>query len=427
VPDRLLRLFLPADPVQRALTFSTMAGALANGLFYSVSALYFTRVIGLEVTTVGLGLTIAGLTGVVGSFVGGQAADRVGADRLQVWANVVHGAAMLAYVLADGPVGFTVVACVAVGSRSILGTARSTVQVRWFSGPDRVGIRARLRVITNLFIGLGTVLAAGALLVGTAAAYQATMVAVGLVALLATVPLTGLRRGVDGFGAVMDTHLVPDRVRGPSPWRDRTYLSSVALSSVIAMHFGLTSVGVPLWIATRTDAPEVMISVLLVLNTVLVALFQVRASRGTHDIGTAGRVVRRGSLLLAAACLLYGAAGSVGLVWAVVALVAAEVVGSFAEVWCEAGSWGLAFELADPASAGAYQGLSSTGYSVAMMAAPAVVTATAVDHGMPGWIFLAVLFAAAGAAVAAVARSAATARSGPGSRSAAPSPSPTGP
>ncbi len=408
--DRLSRLLLPADPVQRSLTFATMAGALSSGLFYSVSALYFTRVIGLEVTTVGLGLTIAGLMGVLGSFLGGQAADRVGADRLQAWANAVHGVAMLSYVLADGPVSFTLVACVAVASRSLQGTAKSTVQVRWFAGPDRVGIRARLRVITNLFIGLGTLLAAGALLVGTAVAYQVTMVAVGLVALLATVPLMGLRGRVDGFAGVMDAHLVPDRVRGPSPMRDRTYLTSVALNSVIAMHFGLTSVGVPLWIATRTEAPDVMISVLLVVNTVLVALFQVRASRGTHDIGTAGRVVRRGSLLLAAACLLYGAAGSGGVLWAVVALLAAEVVGSFAEVWCEAGAWGLAFELAHPDSAGAYQGVSSTGYAVAMMASPAVVTATAVDHGMPGWILLAALFAAAGSGVAVVARLAAVRR-----------------
>ncbi|WP_110182049.1 MFS transporter [Nocardioides solisilvae] len=424
--DRLRRLFLPTDPVQRALTSATTAQALAYGLFYSVSALYFTRVIGLEVTTVGLGLTIAGLLGVLCSFLGGQAADRVGADRLLVWAGVVHGAGLLAYVLADGPVSFTAIACIAVGSRSLQGTARSTVQVRWFTGPDRVDVRARLRVVTNLFIGLGTVLAAGALLVGTGTAYRVTMVAVGLFALFATVPLVGLRSRVEGFGTAMDHHLVPDRVRGPSPLRDRTYVSSVALNSVIAMHFGLTSVGVPLWIATATDAPDVMISALLVLNTVLVALFQVRAARGTHDIGTAGRVVRRGSLLLAVACLLYGSAGSVGLVGAVLLLLAAEVAGSFAEAWCEAGAWGLAFELADPASAGRYQGLAATGYSVASMVAPALVTATAVDHGLPGWALLAVVFAAAGTGVAAVARAAVTARSGPGSPSAAPSPTPTG-
>lgn len=404
--DRLSRLLFPADPVQRALTFATMSASLSTGLFYSVSALYFTRVIGLEATTVGLGLTIAGAVGVVASFAGGYATERMGADRLQLWANAGQGLALLAYVFAANAVAFTLVACVAVGARSLQGTAKATVQARWFESSERVEIRARLRVITNVFIGLGTVLAGAALLVDTAAAYQATMVAVGLFAALATAPLAGLRR-VEGFAARMDAHLDVDRVPGPSPLRDRTYVTSVALNSVIAMQFGLTSVGVPLWIVTRTEAPEVVISLLLVLNTVFVALFQVRAARGTHDIGVAGRTVRRGSLLLAVACLLYGAAGSVGVIAAVALLLLAELLGSWAEIWCEAGGWGLAFELADPLSAGRYQGLSQTGYAIASMVAPALVTATAVDHGMPGWVFLAALFALTGTAVGVLARRAA--------------------
>ena len=80
-------------------------------------------------------------------------------------------------------------------------------------------------MVTNVFIGLGTVLAGVALLVDTATAYRTTMVVVGLFAAAATVPLAGLRR-VPGFAAGMDVHLDPDRVRGPSPLRDRTYLAS---------------------------------------------------------------------------------------------------------------------------------------------------------------------------------------------------------
>lgn len=406
----MLRLLLPLDAVERALTFATMSASLATGLFYTVSALYFTRVIGLSPTTVGLGLTVAGAVGVASSFAGGYAADRVGADRLQLWANAAQAVALLAYVWAGDAVSFVLIACVAVGSRSLQGTAKATLQARWFEGAERVGIRARLRVITNVFIGLGTVLAGGALLVGTAGAYQAVMVATALFAALSTVPLAGLRSRVEGFAARMDSHLEPNHVPGPSPLRDRTYVTSVALNSVIAMHFGMTTVGVPLWIATRTEAPEVMIAGLLVLNTVLVALFQVRAARGTHDIAVAGRTVRRGSLLLAGACLLYGAAGSTGVLVAIVLLVLAEVLGSWAEVWCEAGGWGLAFELADPLSAGRYQGLSTTGYAIASMVAPALVTATAVDHGLPGWAFLAALFAAAGTAVGVLAARAAVRR-----------------
>jgi hypothetical protein len=47
------------------------------------------------------------------------------------------------------------------------------------------------------------------------------------------------------------------------------------------------------------------------------------------------------------------------------------------------------------------------------MLAPLVVTATAVDRGVPGWMLLAAVFASAGAAVAALARHASARRTAP--------------
>ncbi|MDN4175568.1 MFS transporter [Nocardioides sp. SOB77] len=403
----LKRTLLPADPVARALSLATMAGSLSTGLFYSVSALYFTTVIGLSATTVGTGLTIAGAAGVAGSYVGGRLADRFGPDRVQQVSTVVQAVALLAYVAADDVASFVLIACVAVASRAVQGTAKQTLLARWFTGPDRVEVRARLRVVTNVFIGLGTVLAALALLVGTATAYRTTMVVVGVVALAAAVPLGGLRARVSGLADALrplrGRHAAPDVPHGRSPLRDRTYLTSTALTSVMALQFGLQNVGVPLWVAHHTEAPDVMVSVLLLTNTVLVAAVQVRASRGTHEVLTAGRAVRRAGLLLAVACLVLAASGSVGVVAAIVLLLVAEVASTAGEILSEAGTWGLAFELADPRNAGAYQGVSQMGYSVAGMVAPLVVTATAIEHGTVGWVVLGAVFATAGALVAVVA------------------------
>jgi len=399
------RTILPADPVERALTVTTIAGSLANGVFYSVSALYFTRVIGLSATSVGLGLTVAGAAGVLASYAGGRLSDLVGADRVLRWASVAQALALLTYVVAAGWTSFVVTACAAVGFRSLQGSAKSALLARWFTGPGRVAVRARLRVVTNVFIGLGTLAAGLALLVDTRAAYQAAMVLVGVLALVAVLPVVGLRERVPGLAEVMGVRTpgTPAAVRGRSPFRDPTYLSVAALNAVIAMQFGMQSVGVPLWIAGHTEAPTVMISALLVLNTILVALLQVRAARGTEDVLVAGRTVRRAGGVLAAGCLLYAAAGSLGALGAVLVLLAAEVVATLGEIWAEAGAWGLAFELADPASVGAYQGVSQMGYAIAGMLSPLIVTATAIDHGLLGWAVLGGVFAAAGVAVAAVA------------------------
>jgi hypothetical protein len=291
---------------------------------------------------------------------------------------------------------FTGVACVAVGLQAAQRTAQWTLLATHFTGPDRVAVRARLRVITNVFIGLGTAGAALALLVDTPSAYTVAMVAIAALVLLSGIPLRGLR-GVAARVSRVTEH-------GRSPLTDRRYLTVTALYTILAMQFGLLTVGLPLWVTGRTHAPAVTVAVLIALNTVLVAVFQVPASRGTHDIPVAGRAVFRASAALAVACGLYAAAVAGSPAIAVALLVMGGLAHAAGEVLCEAGSWGLAFELADPASAGAYQGVSTTGAALGNMLAPLVVTATAIEHGPPGWAVLAALFLAAGAGTLTIAR-----------------------
>lgn len=405
----MLTTFFPREPVARALTVATMAMSLSTGLFYAVSALYFTRTLGLSATTVGLGLTVAGGCGVVASYVAGWASDRVPADLIQRWSMVGQGVALLAYVFADGTAWFVLVACFAVGLRAAGGAARQAMIARWFTGPDRVTTRAGLRVVTNVGIGLGTVVAAVALVLDTAAAYRVTMAGAGVLVLIATAPLFGLGRRAPGLAE----RLLPvagddaDGQPGRSPLTDRTYLGAVAMATVFAINFGIQTVGVPLWVAGHTEAPTVVISLLMIVNTIFVAVFQVPASRGTHDIVVAGRTVRRAGVLVAVGCGLLAAAAYGGAGSAVVLLVLGALALAAGEVFSEAGNWGLAFELADPRSAGAYQGVSQTGYAVAAMLAPTAVTVSAISHGTPGWALLAVSFLAAGVTTAGIAKRAA--------------------
>ncbi|GAB6897352.1 MFS transporter [Kineosporia succinea] len=385
---RLKQILRPDHPTVRALTLATMASATANGVFYTVSALFFTRVAGLPATTVGLGLTIAGAAGVAASFAAGRLCDRFGADRVLLIVTATQAVALLLYTSARDVLTFTVIACVAVGSRAMQGTARQTVLAVAFPGPDRVPVRARMRVVTNVFIGLGSLLGGAALLADTHAAYTTALVVVAVLSGFSCLPLRALklpapepvsRSGLDG-----------------SPLADRRYLAVTALNSLMSMHFGLANVGIPLWVVFHTDAPAVTVSGLLLLNTTLVALLQVRLARGTDDVGAASGAVALGGLLLALACALYAGAASAGVLGAVVLLVLAGVVHALAEMRGEAGAWGLAFELADPRRPGAYQGVSQTGYALGGMLAPLVVTTTAIDHGTAGWAVLAGVFVTVG-------------------------------
>lgn len=225
------------------------------------------------------------------------------------------------------------------------------------------------------------------------------LVAAGVVYLGASLLTLRLPPSVDAPGTSAAAPAAPAVVAAAapsrwahSPWRDPRYLGLAALSGVFAMQFGLLEVGVPLWVAHDTSAPKAIVSALLILNTVVVIAFQVPLSRGTHDLRVAGRVIGIAGVLMAASCFVYASAAGFDPIWAVVVLLAAGAAHAFAEVLSQAGVWGLSFELADPVAAGAYQGVIGTFYSVGATFAPLVVTATALDLGLPGWGILAVMF-----------------------------------
>lgn len=414
------------DPVLRILVTATLISRVGRGVFLTVTVLYFTLIIGLPAHEIAIVLAAASGLGIIASLAGGWLADRMSARRLLLAFTALEGLGLLGYALAGDFASALVVGMAVGGFGQAANSTRMAIIARSFDGEPRVAARAVLRTVTNVAIAAGSGVGAIALALGTAEAYRALLVAAGVAYLLGLAVLVRLPRTVDARPALASAgptvHTATgsvDRVatrrsarRGRaahSPWRDPRYLALTALSAVFGMQFGVGEVGVPMWIANETNAPEVLLSALLILNTVIVVIFQVPLSRGTHDLRRAGRVSAIAAWLMAAACLVYAAAAGLAPVFAIAVIVTAAVAHAFAEVLSQAGGWGLSFELADPVRAGTYQGVFSMGYSVGAMCAPLLVTATALAHGLAGWAVLAAVFLASGLGTWAIARSAARA------------------
>jgi len=184
-----------------------------------------------------------------------------------------------------------------------------------------------------------------------------------------------------------------------NPLTDLPYLAVTGLNALLSLQFAVLTVGIPLWVVRDTNAPRAVVSASMILNTVLVVAFQVRATRATRDQRSAARALRLSGLLLAVSCL--GIAAGHGLPGgaAAVVLLAAVALETAGEVLSQAGGWLLSYDLADPRATGAYQGVFNAGASAGLMAGPAVVTATALGHGAVGWAVPAALFALGGAAM----------------------------
>jgi len=414
-----------SDPVLRILVGATVISRLGRGIFLTVTVLYFTLIVGLTPGQVAIVLASASAAGVLASFAGGWLADRFSAKRLLIMFTGIEGLALITYVFADDFVTALVIAVICGLFEQGANSTRSAIIARAFTGESRVHARAVLRAVTNASIAVGSGLGAVALAVGTAEAYRWLIAFAGVLYLLGLFQLVRLPKWIEAPSRAAVAEVVTETGsvdaaataeaiaaerrswRRHSPWRDPRYLLLTVLSAVFGMQFGVAELGVPLWILRETAVPEVINAALLILNTIIVVVFQVPLSRGTHDLRTAGRVSAIAAWLMAAACLVYAAAAGLPVGFAIAVLVTAAVTHAFAEVLSQAGGWGLSFELADPVQAGSYQGVFGMGYSVGALAAPLLVNATAISHGLSGWMLLAGIFLASGLGIWAIARVAA--------------------
>lgn len=94
----------------RRLIAATLVNTLGNGVYAAVGALYLTRAAGLSVGQVGVGLTVAGLVGLVTSTPLGVVADRLGPNRAYVGFLILQAITMSALTQVRSFLPYVVVA-----------------------------------------------------------------------------------------------------------------------------------------------------------------------------------------------------------------------------------------------------------------------------------------------------------------------------
>ncbi|WP_446217323.1 MFS transporter [Micromonospora sp. IBHARD004] len=386
-----VRHVVPPAGLTRALALQAMVYAVGNGLFQAGSAVFFTRALGLSPAHVGLGLSLAAGVSLLGTVPLGGLTDRYGPQRVWMVGLLIEAALFGAFPFAGGFAGFlaVVVAMAVVDAAS--GVARQVYSINVLRPEERVTALAYQRSALNVGFGLGAVISGLVLAVDTMAAYRGMVWFVGSVMLVTAVFVRRLPR-------------IPETTRPTEPMsrlavlRDRPFMAVAVLSGLLTAHQTLYLTVMPLWVLSRTDAPKTVIAALVLLNTVLVVLLQVRASRGADTVTGAARASRRGALLIALFCLVLPISGVTEGVLTVVVLVAAAVVLTVAELIESAGSWGLTSTLPPAAQRGAYVGAFRLGGQLQFLAGPAALTALGVTTGGWGWLVIAALFAVAATA-----------------------------
>jgi MFS family permease len=387
---------LPPPGAARVLALSTLVNTVGRGVWLTASALFLTRSVGLSVTQVGLGLTVTALVSLVVSTPAGYLADRYGPRGIQFVALLFCGGLTAALALVGSFASFLVVSIAMALAEAAFRGARGAVIAGAVPADQRVRTRAYLRATTNVGISVGAALAGVGIAVDTRAGYLALIMVDAVSFVVAAAILTRL--------APIPPVAAP--AHGPRlvALRDRPFLVFTLLDGLMSMHFGLLNIALPLWIASHTTAPRWLISVLMLVNTTMVVLFQVRAARGTEEVAGAARASRRAGAAIAVACLLFAASGAGATPVAVALLLAGSFTHVIGELWQSAAGWGISFGLAPAHAQGQYQGAYGMGMQLGGMLAPVVVTTLAIGWGVPGWLVLGALFVILGALMPPVVR-----------------------
>jgi len=379
---------LPAPGPLRPLALATLLSRVGNGLLMTVSVLYFTRIVGLSVAQVGLGLTVAGLGGLLSAVPMGHVADRRGPRTLFVVLSLILCAVSLLYLLVQTFWQFLIVAVVLTVLDRGAGAVRGALIAAVTQGAGRVAARAYLRAVTNIGIMAGAGIGAFALQFDTSTAYRLMFV------------LDAVLSAVAAFVVLAVPRVAPSPHTDDGPvWvalRDRGYLAVAALNAAMSIHYAIFDVAIPLWVVDHTDAPRWMVALTLIINTVVVVLFQVRSSRGIADPTAAARATRTAGLLLLASMVLFAGASWGNAAVAVGLLALGALVQVIGELLQASGSFLLSFDLAAEHAQGQYQGVWNTSMSISTMLAPTVLALLPLGLGVPGWIILGVWFAVIG-------------------------------
>jgi MFS family permease len=375
------------NPSGAILLVIGLVDSIGTGLYLAGSAIYFTRVVGLTTTQVGIGLSLAGLLGFFAQAPLGWVADQIGPRRLLIIMNVVRAIGFTAYIFVGDFTSFLVVAALLGAPEQAVHPVYQALVERVVGAEHRLGFMARVRSTYNVGFTLGALLATVALNIGTRLAFDSIFVADAFsflfaalllpkVALLARPAETGPRSRRMKLSAI----------------KDLRYLAVAGTNGVLTLHMAMLSVAMPLWVTLYTKAPRSLVGLLLVVNTVMAVVLQVRATRGTDTVPGAARVLRRAAVMLAVACLMFAAAAHLSRAWAIPVLVAALIGLTAGELLQSAGGWALSYQLAPERNRAEHLATFSLGTSAQFVAGPTIIAVGVLQQGVPGWFALAGVF-----------------------------------
>ncbi|MBW1597747.1 MFS transporter [Streptomyces sp. JJ38] len=350
---------------RRRLIAASLVSSIGNGIYVPLTMLFVLALTGLSLTSIGTGLTVAGLCALGFMPAAGILIDRFGGRQVLIGVLALRAIGFAVYPLADSYPAFLVIALlVAVGTWAS-GASQHALIGDIAQGAERDRLLAWDRSLRNAGMGCGSLATAGMLAwndtIGFIVAAEALA---GLFALAAV--LVARIPNVRG-----DVARRPEARGGyRRVLADRPYLLITTANFLIAFGYTAQAIALPVFLTRDVALPDALAGLVFAVNTVLVAVLGVPVARLTLR----GRRTRTAALGAVGFALSFAAFAAlprlVGGPDAIVAVLAVAVLYTAAELVHSAPSQGLSVQAAPDHLKGRYLSAYQLSWSLCSTIAP---------------------------------------------------------
>ncbi len=215
----------------RILAAADFVNAVGSGLYFTVSALFLTRAVGLTLAQVGFGLSVAAAAAVLASAPRGRLADSRGPRTVLMITLLVQALASAALVMLYSFSAFVVVAVIAGMALSGARGAQGALIAQLVPADDRVRVRAFMRAAANAGLTIGAAVASLGLVADARPTYVALVLGNAATFVIAAVLVSRLR------GTEVSREVVrPSRL---TALRDVPFVALTVLDAVMSVQYYL--------------------------------------------------------------------------------------------------------------------------------------------------------------------------------------------
>src|SRR3954463_15131113 len=264
----LKRLGFPDVGPHRRFVSALAIDALGSGIWMPLSMLYFLHQTSLSLVELGLAITIANTLVIPVVPVIGSLGDRTGPRAVMQIGNAGAAVAFVLYPFAHSLVAVTVVVFFATATRQAFWGALGPMVTQITEPGERELWFGFLQAMRNAGFGIGGLLAAVALTIGTDAAYQSVVLGNAVSYVAAFALMIAVAGGARVVAASADRS---------SPWvafGDRSYRVLVAVILCYALTGTTLSIAMPVYFVAGLGLPGWMPGTVYVINTVMIGIGQ---------------------------------------------------------------------------------------------------------------------------------------------------------